>query len=107
MQTNEVTYKVRLEAKETDCLGYTTLVFEKIDFLDLDEKYIMCVMFPNWNQSTIELDDIGFLSARYVKEGVDTWYDGKELIPYKYTNIIFLKFIKEQCKIELQNIILD
>lgn len=96
----EATYHVKLVAKQADGMGYTTFVFMNLD----NNEYIMCVMFPNWEQSYINLDDKGFVTTRYVEAGVDKWYDGTTFIPYKYTNIIFLKFIKEQKEVDLKNI---
>ena len=56
----------------------------------------MCVQFPNWNQSEIKKGDIGYVNVRYVREGISQWYDGEKMNTYKYTNLVFLKFIKEQ-----------
>ena len=107
METKEVTYHVKLEAKDYDSMGYITYVFERLEYEDLDNKYIMCVRFPNWNQNAIELGDIGFLCIKYVKEGEDVWYDGKSFVPYKQTNLIFLKFLHEKKKIVESEILLD
>ena len=91
----EITYRAQLIAKNIDFEGYITYVFQNLNNQNLDDKYIMCVQFPNWNQSNINLGEIGYISVRYVKEGISQWYDGKEMHVYRYTNIIFLKFIKE------------
>ena len=91
-----MTLLTRLIAKEIDTLGYTTYVFERLEYNDYDDQYIMCVQFPNWNQYIIEKGDIGFLTIRYVQEGVDKWFDGKDFIPYNYTNVIFIKFVREK-----------
>lgn len=107
METQEATYYVKLKEEDCDPMGYITYVFECLDYTDLDKKYIMCVRFPNWNQSPINKEDIGYLSVRYVRAGIDKWYDGKDLIAYKYTNIIFLKFISEKEKISNDNIVVD
>ena len=91
----EITLHAKLKAVYQDIGDYTTYVFENLDFKDYDYQYIMCVQFPNWNQSTIEIGDTGYVSLRYVKEGVSQWFDGTSMQVYKYTNIIFLKFIPE------------
>lgn len=96
----ESTCHAKLVAKQTDCMGYTTFVFVNLD----NGEYIMCVMFPNWEQSYINLDDEGFVTTRYVEAGIDNWYNGKEFVPYKYTNIIFLKFVKKEKNIDLKDI---
>ena len=93
----EITLHVQLKAKYVDIGSYITYVFENLNYNDdLDSQYIMCVQFPNWNQDHIEVGDIGYVNVRYVKEGISQWYDGEKMNVYKYTNIIFLKFIKEQ-----------
>lgn len=103
----QITIHAKLIAKNIDCMGYINYVFEDLEYKDSDYKYIMCVQFPNWEQAIISIDDIGYLNIRYVKAGVDTWYDGNKLVPYKYTNIIFLKFIEEKPKIDIGEIIID
>ena len=92
----EITLHAKLKAVYQDIGGYITYVFENLDFKDYDYQYIMCVQFPNWNQDPIEIGDIGYVNVRYVKEGISQWYDGEKMNVYKYTNVIFLKFIKEQ-----------
>ena len=70
-------------------------VFENLNYKTYDTQYVMCVQFPNWNQSEIEIGDIGYVNVRYVEEGISKWYDGEKMNVYKYTNIVFLKFVKE------------
>lgn len=92
----EITLHAKLKAVYQDIGDYTTYVFENLDFKDYEYQYIMCVQFPNWNQDPIEIGDVGYVNVRYVKEGISQWYDGEKMNVYKYTNVIFLKFIKEQ-----------
>lgn len=92
----EITLHAKLKAVYQDIGGYITYVFENLEFKDYEYQYIMCVQFPNWNQDPIEIGDIGYVNVRYVKEGISQWYDGEKMNVYKYTNVIFLKFIKEQ-----------
>lgn len=94
MDTNEITLHAKLVAECSEGLGYKTLVFENLEYTDLNFKYITCVLFPNWNQIPIKLKEEGYLNVKYILAGVDKWFDGKEFIPYRYTNIQFLKFIK-------------
>lgn len=101
----EITYRVQLIAKSIDIEGYITYVFHNLHSQTLDDKYIMCVQFPNWNQSTINIGEIGYVNVRYVKEGVSQWYDGKKMHVYRYTNIVFLKFIKEPNKVNKEFLI--
>lgn len=96
METQEITYYVKLIEEECDPMGYITYVFERLEYENLDNKYIMCVRFPNWNQPYINKEDIGYLLIRYVREGIDKWFDGKDLIAYKNTDFIFLKFVRKK-----------
>lgn len=107
MQTQEVTYHVKLIAKKSDNLGYINYVFEDLEFKDYDYKYLMCVRFPNWEGNFVNINDIGYVTIKYVREGIDKWFDGNEMITYKYTNIIFLNFIPEKEKVELNLIKVD
>lgn len=106
METKEVTYYAKLVAYCEDGMGYTNYVFEKLEYDDLEYKYIMCVKFPNWQHGPIEIGETGYVTVRYVEEGIDKWYNGTDLVPYKDTNIIFLKFIPEK-PVSNGNIILD
>lgn len=107
METQTLTFHVKHVATTCDGLGYINYVFEDLDCVDNDYKYIMCVRFPNWNQGAFSHGDEGFVTVRYVFEGEDKWFDGKEFIPYKDTNIIFLKFIPLKPKVDTTEIILD
>lgn len=91
----EITLYVKLNAKAIDIGGYITYVFENLNYKTYDTQYVMCVQFPNWNQSEIEVGDVGYVNVRYVEEGISKWYDGEKMNVYKYTNVVFLKFVKE------------
>ena len=109
METKEITLHVKFVAECTDGMGYTNYVFEDLEYQDNDYKYVMCVRFPNWNQATFKLDDEGYVTVRYVREGIDKWYDKdtKEFQVYNNDNIIFLKFIPEKPEVKPTEIILD
>ena len=64
----EITLHVQLKAKYIDIGGYITYVFENLDFKNYEDQYVMCVQFPNWNQSEIKINDIGYVNVRYVKD---------------------------------------
>lgn len=102
-----VTYHVKLLAESDDLYGYTNYVFYNIDYTNYENQYIMCVKFPNWDQANFNLEDEGFVTVRYVKEGKDEWFDGVQFTPYKKTNVIFLKFIPLKPKINPSEIIID
>lgn len=95
----ELTLHVKLVAKAADIGGYINYVFENLKFKDFEDQFIMCVQFPNWNQSDIQIGDIGYVSVRYVKEGSSQWFDGEKMNYYKNTHVMFLKFIKEPEKL--------
>lgn len=101
------TYHAKLVASSSDGMGYINYVFEDLEFQNYDYKYVMCVRFPNWEQPRISINDVGYVTMRYVQEGIDKWYDGKDFNTYKYTNIVFMKFIPEKPEIETTEIILD
>ena len=92
-----LTIKAKLLAKEHDLGGYTIYVFENLDSdPPFGHKYVMVTRLPNWNHKNINLGDVGYLLYESVKAG-DSWYcqETKEMIPYKYTNIYFIKFVLE------------
>ncbi len=103
----DLTIKSKLVAYNQDGLGYITYVFENINYKDEFDRYIMCVRFPNWEHKSVELNKVGFLNIRYVEEGVDKWFDGINFNTYKYTNIIFMKFIEMKEIPDTKNILLD
>lgn len=105
METKEITYHVKLIAK--DGIDYINYVFENLEYESVDYKYIMCVRFPNWDCYSISLGDVGYATVKYVEAGVDKWYDGFNFVPYNYTNIVFLKFIPEKQTVDKNNIIVD
>ena len=88
-----MTVLAQLVASDTDNLGYITYVFKRLDELAKEAQYVMCVRYPNWNHRRINLGEKGFLSILEVKAGEDKWFDGKEMIPYNYSAVQFLKFI--------------
>lgn len=87
----DVIVKAKLIAYNQDLFGYTTLAFQNTD----TNEYILCVKFPNWQQSPMHIGDIGILHFREVIAGEDKWYDKDgQYIPYNYSGWHFIKFIK-------------
>lgn len=82
-------------AERTDWMGYITYVFEDFEPLKPDARYVMCVRFPGWDEKSLKIRDRGFVTVRYVTSGTDSWFDGKSNVPYKKTDIHFLKFVPE------------
>ena len=91
-----ITIKAKLLCKEHDLMGYTIYVFQNLDSVSTFDKYIMTTRWPNWQHRSIDIGEIGYLTYKEVIAGQDTWWDGSKFIPYNYTNIVFIKFIKEK-----------
>jgi hypothetical protein len=93
-----ITLRCELVAKESDLLDYQNLVFKNLEpNPPFGKQYILCVRFPNWQHRELEVGEIGFLTYKETVAGRDHWYDsttGKE-VPYNYSNLIFIKFVKE------------
>ena len=93
-----ITIYSKLIALEKDLFGYITYVFECLeDNAPFGYKYKMVTRLPNWNHKDIEIGEIGYLTYKTVEAGKDSWYDRDtgNMIPYNYSNIYFVKFIKE------------
>jgi hypothetical protein len=94
-----ITIKCKLIVKEKDFLDYQTLVFKSLEEgnIPFGKHYIMCVRFPNWHHRDIDEGEIGFLTYNEVIAGKDGWYDSESgnIIPYNYSNLIFIKFVRE------------
>lgn len=95
-ENSPVTVLAQLVAKEDCGLGYETYVFKCLDKdVEVLTRYIMCIRYPNWNHRELELDEIGYLNFLEVRAGIDKWFDGTEMIPYRYNAIQFLKFVEK------------
>ena len=90
-----VTLKSELIAKESDILGYTSYVFKNLEEAPFGYNYILTVRFPNWDHREIDIGERGYMTYNEVVAGRDTWWDGTQNIPYSYSNLIFIKFVKE------------
>lgn len=92
-----ITIRCKLVAQENDFGGYISYVFRNLDSnVPFGHKYCLVVRCPNWQHRALELNEIGYLTYEEVYAG-DNWYDPQtgEMVPYKYTNCYFLKFVKE------------
>jgi len=91
-----MTVLAQLVASSEDNLGYITYVFKCLeDDVASISRYIMCIRYPNWNHKYIILKEIGYLTVEEIRAGIDTWYDGNKMIPYRYNTVQFLKFISK------------
>lgn len=92
------TIKAELVAKEHDLLGYTTYVFKCLEAnIPFGHNYVMCTRCPNWDARNIDIGEIGYLEYEEVHAG-EKWYNPQDgtYVPYKYTNIYFIKFVKKE-----------
>ena len=101
-----VTYHVEVIGSYNQGFGYIWHVFKNLEPIDPDTMYIACIEFPNWTKDSFITGDKGYLTVKYVEQGVDKWFDGKNLIPYNYDNVIFLVFKHEQ-RMVAEEIMLD
>lgn len=91
-----VTIYCKLLAQENDINGYITYVFKNLDKASFGREYVMTTRFYNWMHRDIDIGEIGYLTFEEVIAGESKWYDGEKMIPYNYSNIIFIKFVKEK-----------
>lgn len=101
-----VTYHVEVIGSYNQGFGYVWHIFKNLESINPDTMYIACIEFPNWTKDSFITGDKGYLTVKYVEQGVDKWFDGKNLIPYNYDNVIFLVFKHEQRMIT-EEIMLD
>ena len=92
-----VTVYSKVIAKEEDSFGYKTLVLENLDNAPFGHKYCMLTVLPNWQSKIPELGEIGYTTYNEVIAGIDKWFcpETGQMIPYNYTNIYFIKFVKK------------
>lgn len=91
-----ITLLVRVEAILHDPTGYTTYIFKNIESnTPYLYKYIMCTRYPNWEHRGLKINEEGFLTYEPVLEGIDKWFNGVELVPYKFSANRFINFISK------------
>lgn len=83
----------QLVADHLDSFGYITYVFKCLDNLAKETPYIMCTRYPNWDHRTLSIGEKGYLSFEEIRAGVDTWFNGTTMVPYKYDGVHFIKFV--------------
>ena len=101
------TIKCTVLAKEDDILGYKTIVVKNLDDSSFGKLYFMLVIFPNWQSTIPEIGETGFLTYDFVSAG-DTYFDRMtdSFKKYNFTNLVFIKFVKEQDTFYLKDIII-
>lgn len=103
-----VVIKCEIIAKENDFGGYVIIVAKNLENSSFGQHYVMMTILPNWAGYIPTIGDKGFLSYNEVVAGVDKWYcpETGQMVPYNYTNIYFVKFIKEKDNSQNTDIIL-
>ena len=99
--------KAQVITYEVDYNGYVIYIFRLLDESDIEllqSNYWMCTQFPNWEHRILKEGEIGYLVYKEIVEGVDNYFDGNELKPYRYSNIQFIRFVTEKPEIDLENI---
>lgn len=87
----------KLVAMENDS-GYIIYVFQiedKDEIERLQSKYIMCTQFPNWDHRLLKLGEVGYFSYQIIRAGLDQWFNGNNMVKYRYNMIQFIKFISK------------
>ena len=103
---NPIVIKAKFVQGRMELNGYQIYVFENLESDYWDNKYIMCVRYPNWEGEEPTTDVIGFLQYTYIHAGT-SYYNrllGKDCI-YNYDHIRFDKFLPLVKKEKLDNII--
>lgn len=87
-----------LLVKEEDLMNYQTLVFKNLDKAPFGNTYCMVTVWPNWESYIPSVGEKGFLTYNSVTAGVDTYYNREtdSIMKYNFTNLIFVKFVKEK-----------
>lgn len=103
-QSKEFTLYCKVRSIKRTPLGYSYYVFENLDWIKRDYKYITLVRFPNWDCPELKEEDTGFVVMKIVSAGKDTWYDNKLDTFFKYhcSQNIFLNFIFDKPQLEDQ-----
>ena len=89
-----LTIKAKLVGQSVDFNGYITYVFEHLENTDWDNKYFMCIRYPNWDHEDISIDSIGYLTITLIEAGTK-YYEPRtgDIKVYTFTHYRFDKFI--------------
>lgn len=91
-----MTILAKLVASANEASGYIIYVFECLeDDVSIRTRYVMCSRPPNWDHRSIEIGEIGYLQYKKAYAGIDKWFDGQTMVPYRYDGIYFLKFVEK------------
>mgnify|MGYP003591979967 FL=1 len=91
-----MTFYGEVKSIQEDEKGYITYVIQGLHTSEckiLGFENVTCTRFPNWECKTLSLGDIGYFNLDEKKAGQDCWYDGKNLIPYRYNFTQFISYL--------------
>lgn len=88
---------VHAELLATKAGLYTVYVFRNLD----DNEYIMCTQLPNWKYINMKIGDTGFLTVENAVRGEKYINSDMQEEVYKYSNIYFKDFIKENKNLDI------
>ena len=93
---NPVPITIKAKVIEKEDGNYKNYIFAD---LDSPGDYYLITQYPNWEQKTINIDDIGYLTFYIIIAGKSKYFENKNIeIPsfsyYKYTHLALVKFIK-------------
>lgn len=93
------TFKVELVAVSDE--QYKLYVFKNLDETDNSFlRYITTVKCPNWEGTSPEIGDMGYIQCEYVEAG-DNYFNRttKETSQYNYSNCYFISFVRDVEKV--------
>lgn len=102
-----LTIKAKLVEYVEDFGGYISYVFQNLESDRWDNKYMLCIRYPNWDHPDIPLDKEGYLTFTTIYCG-EKYYEPRtgETKIYTYTHNRFDKFILIQDRITDEKIIM-
>jgi hypothetical protein len=89
-----LTIKAKLVEYAEDFNGYTTYIFENLENTCWDNKYFMCIRYPNWDHEAISIESPGYLTITLIEAGTK-YYEPRtgDIKVYTFTHYRFDKFI--------------
>ncbi len=102
-----LTIKAKLVEYSIDFNGYITYIFQNLESTDWDNKYFMCIRYPNWDHCDISIGEEGYLTITLIEAGTK-YYEPRsgETRVYTYTHNRFDKFILIQDRITDNKIVM-
>lgn len=89
------TYYVRILGIKPKANGYRELALENLDYDDIEKKYIVCSICPNWETPNLYVGLEGCITLKEVQAGIDKYYDYKRdyKTSYRYDGLYYEKLV--------------